>query len=75
MNSMKVTWVNSSVIYHLCTEMFSSESYLMQKGKVNISVKYDMFMAFETDKGKDYSCAISSWVLKVGASKGQICDH
>ena len=34
-----------------------------------------MFMTFESDKGKDYTCAISSWVLKVGASKGQISDH
>ena len=44
----------------LCTEMFSSESYLMQKENEIYQLKYDMFMTFERDKGKDYTCAISS---------------
>ena len=55
----------------LCTEMFSSESYLMQKENEIYQLKYDMFMTFERDKGKDYTCAISSWVMKVGANS----DH
>ena len=57
------------------TEMLSSDSYLIQKKNEIYQLKYDMFMTFESDKGKDYTCAISSWVLKVGASKGQISYH
>ena len=37
---------------YLCTEMFSSESYLMQKENEIYQLKYDMFMTFERDKGK-----------------------
>ena len=39
----------------LCTEIFSSESYLVQKKSEIYQLKYDMFMTFESDKGKDYA--------------------
>ena len=45
--------------------MFSSESNLMQNKNKKNQLKYDMFMSFESDKGKDYTCAICSWVLKM----------
>ena len=52
----------------LCTEMFSLESNLMQsENKISIKIWYicNMFMSFESDKGKDYTCAICSWIFNM----------
>ena len=51
MNSVKVTWVNSSGIYVL-------KCFPWNRRKMKYQLKYDMFMSLESDKGKGYISAI-----------------